>query len=50
MSEITTPWKLAGKTLKKNQKQPASRQSHPFVAQDPEAVVGQFHHLPGDAL
>ena len=46
MSEITTPWKLAEEALKKNQKQPASRQSHPFVAQDPEAVVGQFHHLP----
>jgi len=46
MSEITTPWKLAEEALKKNQKQPASRQSHPFVAQDPEAVVGQFHTLP----
>jgi hypothetical protein len=46
MSEITTPWKLAEKNLKKNQKQPVSRQSHPFVAQDPEAVVGQFHLLP----
>lgn len=46
MSEITTPWKLAEEALKKNQKQPASRQSHPFVAQDPEAVVGQFHDLP----
>jgi hypothetical protein len=46
MSEITTPWKLAEEALKKNQKQPASRQSHPFVAQDPKAVVGQFHTLP----
>ncbi|MDA8134677.1 MAG: S1-like domain-containing RNA-binding protein [Desulfobacteraceae bacterium] len=46
MSEITTPWKLAEEALKKNPKQPASRQSHPFVAQDPEAVVGQFHDLP----
>jgi hypothetical protein len=46
MTEITTPWKLAEKSLKNKQKQPASRQSHPFVAQDPEAVVGQFHNLP----
>lgn len=46
MSEIITPWKLAEEALKKNAKQPASRQSHPFVAQDPEAVVGQFHTLP----
>ena len=46
MSEITTPWELAEKSLKKNQKQPSSRQSHPFLAQDPEAVVGQFHTLP----
>jgi uncharacterized protein len=46
MSEITKPWKLAEESLKNNQKQPSSRQSHPFVAQDPEAVVGQFHNLP----
>ena len=46
MSEITKPWELAEISLKKNQKQPSSRQSHPFLAQDPEAVVGQFHTLP----
>ncbi len=46
MSEITKPWELAEKSLKKNQKQSSSRQSHPFLDQDPEAVVGQFHNLP----
>lgn len=46
MTEITTPWKLAEKSLKKNQKQSSSRQSHPFLADDPKAVVGQFHTLP----
>jgi predicted RNA-binding protein (virulence factor B family) len=46
MSEITNPWKLAEKSPKKNQEQSSSRQSHPFLAEDPEAVVGQFHDLP----
>jgi len=46
MSKITTPWKLAGETLKKSQNRSSSRQSHPFLAQDPEAAVGQFHDLP----
>ncbi|MDD9301220.1 MAG: hypothetical protein HUK40_02300 [Desulfobacter sp.] len=45
MSEITGPWKLAKKNLNKNQQRSSSRQSHPFLAQDPEAVVGQFHNL-----
>ncbi len=45
MSEITKPWKLAEETLKKNQKQSSLRQSHPFLAEDPEAVVGQFQTL-----
>ncbi len=46
MSKIINPWKLAGKSLKKSQERSSSRQSHPFLAQDPEAVVGQFHDLP----
>jgi hypothetical protein len=46
MSKITNPWKLAGESQKKNQERSSSRQSHPFLAQDPEAVVGQFHDLP----
>jgi predicted RNA-binding protein (virulence factor B family) len=46
MSKITDPWKLAGQSLKKSQERSSSRQSHPFLAQDPEAVVGQFHTLP----
>ncbi len=50
MSEITNPWKLAGKSPKKSQNRSSSRQSHPFLAQDPEAVVGQFHDLPVENL
>ena len=46
MSEITKPWKLAKKSLKINRKPSSSRQSHTFLAEDPEAVVGQFHTLP----
>ncbi len=46
MSEITKPWKLAEKSLKNKQKQSSSRQSHTFLAEDPEAAVGQFHNLP----
>ncbi|MBU0969068.1 MAG: hypothetical protein KKC20_00400 [Proteobacteria bacterium] len=46
MSKITNPWKLAEKSLKNNREPSASRQSHPFLAKDPEAVVGQFHDLP----
>ncbi|MCG8568170.1 MAG: S1-like domain-containing RNA-binding protein, partial [Desulfobacterales bacterium] len=50
MSEITNPWKLPGKPRgnapKKSQQRSSSRQSHPFLAQDPDAVVGQFHELP----
>lgn len=46
MSEITNPWKLAGKSPKKSQEPSTSRQSHPFIDKDPEAVVGQFHDLP----
>jgi len=50
MSEITDPWKLAEKAQKKSQNRSSSRQSHPFLAQDPEAVVGQFHDLPMENL
>ena len=50
MSEITNPWKLAKKSPKKSQNRSSSRQSHPFLAQDPEAVVGQFHDLPVENL
>ncbi|MEX1299562.1 MAG: S1-like domain-containing RNA-binding protein [Desulfotignum sp.] len=46
MSKITKPWKIAEKTRKKGQNRSSSRQSHPFLAQDPDAVVGQFHELP----
>ena len=45
MSKTTNPWKLSEKYLKKSQNRSSSRQSHPFLAQDPEAVVGQFHEL-----
>jgi predicted RNA-binding protein (virulence factor B family) len=44
--KITTPWKTAEKNRKKGQNRSSSRQSHPFLAQDPKAVVGQFHDLP----
>ncbi len=46
MSKITKPWKIAEKNRKKGQNRSSSRQSHPFLAQDPDAVVGQFHDLP----
>ncbi len=46
MPKITTPWKTAEKNRKKGQNRSSSRQSHPFLAQDPKAVVGQFHDLP----
>ncbi|PIE61436.1 MAG: hypothetical protein CSA29_03250 [Desulfobacterales bacterium] len=46
MSNITSPWKRQKKKRKFRQKASPSRQSHPFVAEDPDAVVGQFHHLP----
>ncbi len=46
MPKITKPWKLAEKSLKRSQKRSSSRQSHPFLAQDSEAVIGQFHDLP----
>ena len=49
MSE-KNPWKSAKQSLKKSQKRSSSRQSHPFLAQDPEAVVGQFHDLPVENL
>ena len=45
MSERINPWKVAGKSPKKNQNRSSSRQSHPFLAEDPDAVVGQFHDL-----
>lgn len=53
MSEETTPWKQAEKFLRKSQNRPSlrqphsssSRQSHPFIAKDPDAVVGQFQDL-----
>ena len=49
MSDITNPWKLPGKfsdkSPKKGQYRTSSRQSHPFLADDPDAVVGQFHEL-----
>ncbi len=50
MSERTSPWKISKKTNKKGQQRSSSRQSHPFLAQDPKAVVGQFHHLPVENL
>ncbi|WDP92250.1 MAG: hypothetical protein HUN04_22015 [Desulfobacter sp.] len=50
MSDIIKPWKLAEKKRQKSQKRSSSRQSHPFLAQDPEAVVGQFHELPVENL
>ena len=50
MSEIINPWKLAEKKQKKSQNRSSSRQSHPFLAQDPDAVVGQFHDLPVENL
>ena len=49
MSDITNPWKLPGSQFPKKQrrqKRDNSRQSHPFLAKDPDAVVGQFHTLP----
>ena len=46
MSEIPTPWKLAEESQKKNQNRSSARQSHPFLAEDLEAVLGQFHDLP----
>ena len=45
-SAYTPPWKQAEKKRAANQKRASSRQSHPFLAQDPKAVVGQFHDLP----
>ena len=53
MSEETTPWKQAEKILRKSQDRPSlrqphsssSRQSHPFIAKDPDAVIGQFQDL-----
>ncbi|HCY87369.1 MAG TPA: hypothetical protein DHV36_19705 [Desulfobacteraceae bacterium] len=42
MSKYTSPWKSPGK---KSQQRSSSRQSHPFLAQDPKAVVGQYHDL-----
>ncbi|WP_022663832.1 CvfB family protein [Desulfospira joergensenii] len=50
MPEITDPWKSAGESPKKGQKRSSSRQSHPFLAQDHEAVVGQFQELPVENL
>ncbi len=50
MSDITNPWKLPGKSQgtpqKKSQNRSSSRQSHPFLAQDPDAIVGQVQELP----
>jgi len=46
VSKITKPWKTAEKNRKKGQSRSSSRQSHPFLARDPNAVVGQFHDLP----
>jgi predicted RNA-binding protein (virulence factor B family) len=46
MPDIPKPWKLAEKNRNKGQNRSSSRQSHPFLAQDPDAVVGQFHWLP----
>ena len=55
MSAYTPPWKQAAAKRQKNSRQKSqtrssSRQSHPFLAQDPKAVVGQFHDLPVENL
>ena len=49
-SPFPSPWKQPGPKKKrpqqgKSQHRSSSRQSHPFLAQDPKAVVGQFHDL-----
>ena len=54
-SAYTPPWKQAvkktqGKSKGKGQKRSSSRHSHPFLAQDSKAVVGQFHDLPVENL
>ena len=45
-----SPWRQAALKKQhpgqgKSQHRSSSRQSHPFLAQDPEAVVGKFHEL-----
>lgn len=45
-SAYTPPWKQAEKKRAAGRKRSSSRQSHPFLAHDPKAVVGQLHDLP----
>ncbi len=46
MPNSTPPWKRVKKKRKLRKQTVSSRSSHPFAAQYPDALLGQFHCLP----